>query len=49
MTAPLPVPIGWSVADWKAAQRNPARHRELVDAAAESCAVHVRAMRLLVS
>jgi urocanate hydratase len=38
------LPIGWSVGDWKAAQRNPARHRELVDAAAHSCGVHVRAM-----
>jgi len=38
------LPIGWSVGDWKAAQRDPARHRELTDAAAESCAVHVRAM-----
>jgi len=38
------LPIGWSVVDWKSAQRDPARHRELVDAAAESCAVHVRAM-----
>ena len=38
------LPIGWSVGDWKAAQRDPARHRALTDAAAESCAVHVRAM-----
>jgi urocanate hydratase len=38
------LPIGWSVADWKSAQRDPARHRELADAAADSCAVHVRAM-----
>ena len=38
------LPIGWSVAEWKAAQRDPARHRALTAAAAESCAVHVRAM-----
>ncbi len=38
------LPAGWSVERWKAAQRDPAAHAELTDAAAKSCAVHVRAM-----
>ena len=38
------LPLGWSVADWKSAQKNPAKHVGLIAAAAESCATHVRAM-----
>ncbi len=38
------LPSGWSVAQWKAAQRDPAQHAALTDAAAKSCAVHVQAM-----
>ncbi len=38
------LPAGWSVARWKAAQADPAQHAALKDAAAKSCAVHVRAM-----
>jgi urocanate hydratase len=38
------LPSGWSVAQWKEAQRDPAQHAKLVDEAARSCAVHVQAM-----
>ncbi len=38
------LPSGWSVADWKAAQKDPAQHAALTEAASQSCAVHVRAM-----
>ncbi len=38
------LPIGWSVAQWKAAQRDPAQHARLTQDAAQSCAVHVQAM-----
>jgi urocanate hydratase len=38
------LPSGWSVAQWKAAQRDPEQHARLTDAAARSCAVHVQAM-----
>ena len=38
------LPSGWTVAQWKAAQADPARHAELRDAAAKGCAAHVRAM-----
>ena len=38
------LPLGWSVDEWKAAQRDPSQHARLRKAAAESCAVHVRAM-----
>jgi urocanate hydratase len=38
------LPIGWSVEQWRAAQRDTARQGELIEAAARSCAVHVRAM-----
>ncbi|MDE2370257.1 MAG: urocanate hydratase [Burkholderiales bacterium] len=38
------LPAGWSVERWRAAQADPARHAELREAAARSCAVHVRAM-----
>ena len=38
------LPSGWSLQRWRAAQRDPAQHAELTQAAGESCAVHVRAM-----
>ncbi|HET9046283.1 MAG TPA: urocanate hydratase, partial [Casimicrobiaceae bacterium] len=38
------LPIGWTVERWKAAQRDHAMHASLTDAAAKSCAIHVRAM-----
>jgi urocanate hydratase len=38
------LPAGWSVEGWKAAQLDAGQHAALKDAAAESCAVHVRAM-----
>ncbi|MDD2925968.1 urocanate hydratase [Rhodoferax sp.] len=38
------LPRGWSVAQWKAAQQDPAQHAELTQAAGESCALHVQAM-----
>ena len=38
------LPIGWSVAQWQAAQADAGRHETLRAAAAHSCAVHVQAM-----
>ena len=38
------LPSGWSVPQWKAAQKDPAQHAALKQAAGESCAVHVRAL-----
>ena len=38
------LPADWSVERWQAARADPARHTELRDAAASSCATHVRAM-----
>jgi urocanate hydratase len=38
------LPAGWSVAQWRDAQRDPSQHARLTDAAARSCAVHVQAM-----
>lgn len=38
------LPAGWTIAQWKAAQKDPARHAELKDAASKSCAVHVQAL-----
>jgi urocanate hydratase len=38
------LPVGWTVEQWQAAQRDPAQHGTLRRAAAESCARHVRAM-----
>jgi urocanate hydratase len=38
------LPPGWSVEQWQAAQAEPARHAELIGAAARGCAVHVQAM-----
>ena len=38
------LPAGWTVEQWKAAQKDPAQHAALTQAAGESCAVHVQAM-----
>ena len=38
------LPVGWSVAQWKAAQADPAQHAGLAGEAGRSCAVHVRTM-----
>ena len=38
------LPADWSVAQWRAAQADDSRHATLRDAAAASCAAHVRAM-----
>jgi len=38
------LPIGWSVARWKEAQKDAGQHAQLIDEAARSCAVHVQAM-----
>jgi urocanate hydratase len=38
------LPIGWSVAEWKAASQDPGAHAGLQQAAARSCAIHVQAM-----
>jgi len=38
------LPVGWTVAQWKDAQRDPSQHARLTADAAQGCAVHVRAM-----
>ena len=38
------LPIGWTVAQWQAAQGDSTQHAALTAAAAKSCAVHVQAM-----
>jgi len=38
------LPIGWTVEQWQAAQKDPSLHAALTQAAGASCAVHVRAM-----
>jgi urocanate hydratase len=38
------LPVGWSVTQWQAAAADPAQHAALKVAAAQGCAVHVRAM-----
>ena len=38
------LPAGWTVAQWHAAQKDPAEHAALTKAAGESCAQHVRAL-----
>ena len=38
------LPVGWSTAQWFAAQKDASQHARLKDAAAKSCAVHVQAM-----
>jgi urocanate hydratase len=41
------LPAGWSVDQWRAAQDDPARHRELASAARRSIKAHVEAMLAL--
>src|SRR5690606_15893235 len=38
------LPSGWTVEQWQAAQKDPAQHVRIQQAAAKSCAVHVQAM-----
>jgi urocanate hydratase len=38
------LPSGWTVEEWKAAQRDPSQHARLKAAAAASCAKHVQAI-----
>jgi urocanate hydratase len=38
------LPAGWTVAQWRGAQADASLHAKLREAAAQSCAVHVRAM-----
>jgi urocanate hydratase len=38
------LPAGWTIDEWQAAQRDPARHAALQQAASASCAAHVRAI-----
>lgn len=38
------LPVGWTVAQWRAAAADPAQHATLKAAAAQGCAVHVQAM-----
>jgi urocanate hydratase len=38
------LPMGWTVAQWKAAMQDASQHEELKTEAAKSCAVHVQAM-----
>jgi urocanate hydratase len=38
------LPVSWSVAQWKAAQKHPPQHARLTAEAAQGCAVHVQAM-----
>jgi urocanate hydratase len=40
------LPAGWSIERWRAAQADVSQHASLRDAAAQSCAAHVRAMLL---
>jgi urocanate hydratase len=38
------LPSGWTVAQWRDAQRDPAQHARLTEAAAQGCATQVQAM-----
>lgn len=38
------LPIGWTVEQWKDAQKDPSQHAKLTADAAHACAVHVQAM-----
>ncbi|HEY0885283.1 MAG TPA: urocanate hydratase, partial [Ramlibacter sp.] len=38
------LPSGWTIEQWRAAQRDPSQHARLKQAAGESCARHVQAM-----
>jgi urocanate hydratase len=38
------LPAGWTIPQWRAAQNDPSQHAYLKSAAAQSCAIHVRAL-----
>ncbi|NBS48667.1 MAG: urocanate hydratase, partial [Betaproteobacteria bacterium] len=38
------LPAGWTIEQWRAAQKDPSQHARLRQAAGESCATHVRAL-----
>src|SRR5437867_5457600 len=38
------LPAGWTVAQWRAAQKDPAQHAAMTQAAGKSCVAHVKAM-----
>jgi urocanate hydratase len=38
------LPLQWTVAQWREAQKNPSQHATLQKAAAQSCAIHVQAL-----
>ena len=38
------LPLGWTVEEWRTAQKDPSRHAALTQAAGESCAIHVKAL-----
>jgi urocanate hydratase len=38
------LPAGWTIPRWRAAQSDPSQHAALQSAAAQSCAIHVRAL-----
>ena len=38
------LPAGWTIPQWRAAQSDPSQHAALKSAAAQSCAIHVRAL-----
>jgi urocanate hydratase len=38
------LPAGWTIPQWRAAQSDPSQHAALQSAAAQSCAIHVRAL-----
>ena len=38
------LPPGWTIAQWREAQRDPSQHKRLTDAAAQGCATQVQAM-----
>jgi urocanate hydratase len=38
------LPPGWTIAQWRDAQRDPSQHERLTEAAAQGCAVQVQAM-----
>jgi urocanate hydratase len=38
------LPLGWSIEDWREAQKDPSRHAALTAAAGQSCATHVKAL-----
>ncbi|WP_090129006.1 urocanate hydratase [Limnohabitans sp. Rim11] len=38
------LPLGWSIEEWREAQKDPSRHAALTAAAGQSCATHVKAL-----